>query len=138
MRAIFNFVKEAGITLDGLWIESGGHKITVIDTQRREDPTFYAFYNMPKIGQCNIFGIDAPDEMEVEINRDVFLNNQDLFKLTGKLKIEDGTWIITNRNWIYNRFLGKYRIGLMCQAYHESVTTGINDPCFDNAELDEE
>lgn len=138
MRAIFNFIKEAGIALDGLWINKGGHEITVIGTHRRQDPKFYAFYDMPKTSQCSYFGIDAPDEMEVQINRDVFLKNQDSFKLAGKLKIEEGTWIITNKHWIYNRFLGKYRVGLICQEYHESMTTGI-DPCYcDNTILDDE
>lgn len=127
MRTIFNFIKEAAIAIDKFWIDSGGHEITIVG----KDQKFYAFYDMPNIKQCNMFGIDTPNEIEVQINRDVFLKNSELFALARKLKIENNTWQITNKYWMHNRFLGKYRISLLCQKYEECVTT-------QNIEVDEE
>lgn len=54
MRAIFDFIKEVGIALDGLWIDNGGHEIRVVDIKLLETPVYYGFYNMPQIRRKSV------------------------------------------------------------------------------------
>ena len=147
MRAIFNFVKDALRKIDGYWIENAGHPITVkgvfkstgtgLDPLYREDrektfetitPTLiYGFYNYPKTSVYSLFGIDAPDELTIQLNAGILCNKLGKIPEIGTLlNIEEADWIVINRGWIYNRFIGKYRIELTCQGYQESTTLGKN------------
>lgn len=146
MRAIFDFLKDALRRIDGYWIESAGHPVTVKGVFRpdpnaqkdaiyREDRgkvfekcvpvTLYGFYDYPSSSQCSMFGIDAPDELEVQVNAEIVSEKLGrVLEIGTLLSIESSDWLVINRSWIYNRFIGRYRLELACQRYQESVTTG--------------
>lgn len=147
MRAIFNFIKDVCRAADGIWIESAGHPITVKGIFRRKkddnelyiedagefiqlypEVLIYGFYDYPQLQQTSVFGIDAPDELEVQVNIAIVSDRLGGTPEIGTLlSIEDGDWIVINRSYIYNRFVGKYRLALNCARFQRSVTTGISD-----------
>ena len=87
----------------------------------------YGFYDYPTTSSHTTFGIDAPDELEIQFNAEILCQKLGKFPAIGTLLwIEESKWLVINRAWIYNRFIGKYRIQLVCQRYHESITTGKN------------
>lgn len=142
MRKIFDFIKEAIITLDDLWINNAGHEIKITEIPPIEgcNITIYGFYDIPKIGNNN-FGIDAPDKIEVQISMDTYLKHKDIIKLGSKLKIEGAQWKIVHTTWIFNRFLGKYRLELVCSMFleHKSPSeNGVHMHAFGNKIIDEE
>jgi hypothetical protein len=143
MRAIFDFIKDICIKIDGYWIESAGHPIIVkgVFTVREKDEiyfgrwanlstiniTIYGFYDYPTESQFSIFGIDSPEEMVVQINPEIVSEKLDGIPPIGTLlNIEGCDWLVVNRGYTHNRFIGKYRLSLQCQRYVESVTTGKN------------
>lgn len=148
MRAVFDFIKDTLRKIDGYWIESAGHPIVVkgvfkrdeaVEKLYREDRgtvfdtlphvTFHGFYDYPTLPSLTCFGIDAPDEMEVQVNYDIVTSRLGKVPEIGTLlTIEQSDWMVINRSYIYNRFIGKYRLALLCARYQESVTTG-NGTC---------
>jgi len=148
MRAIFNFLKDVCRAVDGLWIESAGHPIIVKGIMHRKKPdtnalyiedqreltkiypevTIYGFYNYPQMQYFQMFGIDSPDELEVQVNNEIVTEKLSGLPVIGALlEIESDDWIVINRSYIYNRFVGKYRLALVCQRFQRSITTGIAD-----------
>lgn len=144
MRMIFDLLKNVARKLDGYWIDSAGHPIVIkgyfkarqtdgvylgnwVDFEAITPTLIYGFYDYPGASQVSMFGIDAPDEMEVEINTEsVFYKLGLIIPIGTRMTIEDGEWIVINRRYVYNRFIGKYRLALTCVRYQESVTTGNN------------
>jgi hypothetical protein len=146
MRKFFDLIKTAAKAIDGFWIENAGHPIVVsgvfrptnnnIDNIYCEDRdkifesmhvTIYGFYDYPTTSYCTTFGIDALNDLEVQLNAELLLKKLGKFPEIGTLLyIEQSNWLVINRSWVYNRFIGKYRISLICQRYQESVTTGKN------------
>lgn len=141
MRVIFDFIKYVCRKIDGYWIESAGHPIIVkgVFTVREKDEVYfgrltnlspiniiiYGFYDYPTESQFSIFGIDSPEEMVVQINPETI--SEKLVPAIGTLlNIESCDWLVVNRAYVHNRFIGKYRLALQCQRYQESVTTGIH------------
>lgn len=139
MREIFNFLKDTLRKLDGYWIENAGHPIIVkgvfkanfddkILYQEEFEPCtpvlLYGFYDYPSEKQYSVFGIDAHDELELQVNAENLLRKMRKPIAIGTLLIiENDNWIVINRGWIYNRFIGKWRMNITCQRYQESVTT---------------
>jgi hypothetical protein len=144
MRAIFDFIKDVCRKIDGYWIENAGHPILVkgVFTAREKDELhigkwadfspinaiIYGFYDYPAESQFSIFGIDSPEEMVVQINTEMASANMNGIPAIGTLlNIENCNWIVVNRGYVHNRFIGKYRLSLQCERYQESVTpTGKN------------
>jgi hypothetical protein len=144
MRIIFDFIKNVLRKVDGYWIESAGHPVTIKGYCKRDKTVeklylegtvfvaippvlIYAFYDYPKQQQLNTFGIDEPDEIGIQVNAKVAYSKLGLIPPIGTLLlVEDSDWLVVNRNYIYNRFIGKYRLNLTCRRYQESVTAGKN------------
>jgi hypothetical protein len=82
---------------------------------------------IPSQNFLNMFGIDAPDELQIQFNYQAVLKaighppkiGSRLFTVH---KAEN--WVIVQRN-VGDFFLwGEYRLTLICQRFQESVTTG--------------
>ena len=164
MRAIFDFIKNTLKKIDGYWIENAGHPIIVKGVLKpisTKDPLYhdgrgefvqiypqvliYGFYDYPKMRSIQMFGIDAPDELDVQFNAEILCAKLGKMPEIGTLlSLEQSDWIVINRTWVYNRFIGKYRIELECQRYQESITTAgkngihIKSSSGHHMELDEE
>lgn len=149
MRKIIDLVKTSLKKIDGYWIESSGHPIIIYGEIQRQNENkdkfyfedsekititytepilIYGIYEYPsRSGEYRIFGIDASDELSIEVNYDILLQKLKRMPKAGMLlKIEDENWIVVDCNWIYNKFIGKKRLQLICSRYAESVTSGVN------------
>ncbi len=145
MRILFDFIKDAMRKIDGYWIESAGHPIVIkgkftpqqsiaiysedrgTKFEARVPVLIYGFYDFPVSYAYSTFGIDAPDELTIQVNAENLIKKAGEIPVIGTLLwVEQSDWLVINRAWIYNRFVGKYRLEFTCQRYHESVTTGKN------------
>lgn len=145
MRAIFDTIKGLLRKADGFWIDNAGFPIVVTGVLKPDTKVerlyledgckvfnsqtpilLYGFYDYPSEGNyMNMFGIDAPDEMEIEFNEENVLKKLGMLpEIATVLRIEDATWTVIQRKRIYNRFIGRYRLSLTVTRYQESVTTG--------------
>lgn len=132
--------------LDGLFIWLFGRRVliqNVIIKDKKKDALYhedrekewespvelYSLYTLPDISEYqNMFGIDAPDEIALE------LNYADTIKRLGKIPtigskiitLDNGKreWLIIQRNIQDHRIWGSGRLVLVLQMYCESVTTG--------------
>lgn len=113
-------------TLDPLYREDRGKLFSPIPVQ------LYAFYEpIPSQNYQNQFGIDAPDEMQFELNYDAVLRTLGRPPKIGSRIFtphKRENWIIVQRNLDQFKFWGQFRLLLLCQRYQESVSVedGIN------------
>jgi hypothetical protein len=117
MRMIFDLAKEAARVMDGLWIKNAGNKIKLLNSNK----VIYGLYDLPENKNRSPWAIDNPDIMLVEISIDD-AGNLDHTKLNQYLLIEDSTWKIINYHFIRNRYLGRYRMGIICSRCEECAT----------------
>jgi len=93
-----------------------------------EGVELYGFYDpIPQQQFQNVFGIDSPDEVQMEFNyRSVLRAIGHPPKIGSRLwtphKREN--WIIVQRNVGEFKLWGELRLVLMCQRFQESATTG--------------
>ncbi len=90
--------------------------------------SLYCSYD-PKNAQnlVNAFGIDAPDELEIEFNyRDVLQKVGHPPKVGSRLYTPHlrENWVIIQRNLGEFKMWGALRLTLICQRFQESTTTG--------------
>jgi hypothetical protein len=150
MRQLFDVVKGAIKKLDGYWIENAGHPIVIygaIEIDKAGEGAekiyiedkykfkniysqpilIYGIYEYPSTPAMRAFGIDEPDELNIEVNCETLLEKLKMLPKIGTLlKVEEADWIVIGRNWVYNKFIGKKRLNLTCQRYQESTTSGIH------------
>ena len=109
-------------TLDPLWREDRGK---IFASQPIE---IYGYYDpIPSQQFQNVFGIDSPDEIQMEFNyRAVLQAIGHPPKIGSRLwtphKREN--WIIVQRNVGEFKLWGELRLTIMVQRFQESVTTG--------------
>ncbi len=144
MRVVFDVIKGLARKADGFWIDNAGFPIVVTGVLRKdpnverlyleesskvfqsqEPVLLYGFYDYPDDKALNMFGIDSPEEMEIEVNEENVLKKLGKVPEIGTvLYIEDLNWTVIQRTRIYNRFIGRYRLKLTVMRYQEAYTTG--------------
>lgn len=151
MRKIVNLIKTSLKKLDGQWIESAGHPIFILGVIEYEttDPLYlekvthkhiygspilvYGIYEYSPTNAMTAFGIDEPDELNIEVNYDILIEKLKMLPKIGTLlKVEEENWVVANYNWVYDKFIGKKRLNLTCRRYQESATCGIQMKDKDN------
>lgn len=131
LRHIVDWVKDGAICLDGCFLDAVGHPVVftgsvlerkdyTTNKERRYAMTMaYGTYELPTNTTQQIFGID------IEFN--IQSLNRKLGRMPAIAEIlffEDSNWVIINKAYKHDRYLGKYRLILHCAMYHESTTNG--------------
>ncbi len=140
MRKIFDFLKAAYVEVDRFWVNSAGWPVQVVGNVVSKESTneiyvedvpkqityfgapttIYGFYEKSTNSEFNAFGIDAPDEVYIELN----LSEWESRPFSGKgllLSIEGEGYIVVNLKIDHDSFFGKSRVGLICQRFQDPV-----------------
>lgn len=113
----------AACRLDELFVENTGRPFTHLETGTE----LRGIYELPEGSAApKVFGLDSPDEMDVELG---YFTTLDKLKTVPKIgdKFVDllkQTWVVFNRRRKDDMVRGQNRLVLTVTRYQESVTTG--------------
>lgn len=142
LRKIANFVKTSVASLDGCYLDAIGEPVfftgVVVEKRNDKDDLYletqevcmheskcvYGSYESPyQNGKNSYFGIDVPDEIELEFNAKSLIKTLQRYPKQGELLyFENARWLIDETAHKHNRYLGKYRIIMRCHQYVISET----------------
>lgn len=147
MRFLFNAFKKLYWLCDRLWVYTTGRCVccyaAITSSVYREKAVrryshkplyFYGLHQTINDGNCSAFGIDAPDDMILEIN---FREHKPIPSVGDLICFYNdstmGQWEVTSRSLPQYRYLGQSgRLELLCTRYAESTTNSeseIEEPC---------
>jgi hypothetical protein len=124
-----DFLRMGTCTLDELYIEGTGRSLIHVGSNQQ----LRGFYEVPFNPDSNSFGLDAPDQMEIELGFRMTLKKIGSLPAIGDLIYlpqHQSNWKITAKRQNDDAFRGLNRLILTVARYQESTTNGdTNEQC---------
>lgn len=122
-RIVFHYSRLSGRpSSDQVYTEDRLQSFSSTSTKLR------GFYSIPLSSAITTFGIDTPDEMQLQLGFNSTVKKIGMIPQIGDLMVDhaNGHWVITDRARKDDMFRGTNRLVLTLSRFQESATTEVN------------